>query len=58
VKLDKLVKQLRRDATANPKKTALLGVMALVALYFWGPLLWKGVVAEKGNALDATSAPP
>jgi hypothetical protein len=41
VNLDKLVKQLRRDLAANPKKAAALGVMLLVALYFWGPLAWK-----------------
>ena len=41
MKLDKLAKQLRRDATANPKKAALLGLMALVAMYFWAPLAWR-----------------
>ena len=39
MKLDKLVKQIGRDAAANPKKAALLGVMAVLALYFWAPLL-------------------
>jgi hypothetical protein len=41
LKLDKFFKQLRRDATANPKKAALLGLMVLVALYFWAPLAVK-----------------
>lgn len=41
VKLDKLAKQARRDLAANPKKAAILGLMLLVAAYFWGPLLWK-----------------
>jgi hypothetical protein len=41
VKLDKLVKQIRRDAAANPKKAAALGLMLLVALYFWAPLVWR-----------------
>jgi hypothetical protein len=44
VKLDKLVKQLQREAAGNPKKTAVLGLMALVALYFWAPLLWQWLV--------------
>ncbi len=39
--LEKLTKQLRRDVAANPKKAALLGLMVVVALYFWGPLVWK-----------------
>ena len=41
VNLEKLAKQLRRDTAANPKKAAALGLMILVALYFWGPLAWK-----------------
>jgi hypothetical protein len=45
VSLDKLAKQLRRDIAANPKKAAALGLMVLVALYFWGPLLAKWVSA-------------
>lgn len=40
MKLDKLAKRLGRDLAANPKKAAALGVMALVALYFWAPLVW------------------
>ena len=30
---------------ANPKKAAALGLMVLVALYFWGPLAWKWLSA-------------
>jgi hypothetical protein len=41
VNLEKLVNQFRRDLAANPKKAAALGLMVLVALYFWGPLAWK-----------------
>jgi hypothetical protein len=44
VKLDKLVKQLQREAAGNPKKTGVLGLMALVALYFWAPLVWQWLV--------------
>jgi hypothetical protein len=46
--MDKLVKQLRRDLATNPKKAAALGLMLLVALYFWGPLAWKWFSAS-GN---------
>jgi len=55
VNLDKLLKQLRRDATANPKKAALLGLMALVALYFWAPLLVK--FASRRGAESAQAEP-
>ena len=37
--LGKTLKRLRRDLTANPKKAGLLGLMVLVACYFWAPLL-------------------
>ena len=49
MKLDKLVKQIRRDASANPKKAAALGLMLLVALYFWAPLVgkWLGNSGKK-----------
>lgn len=47
--LEKLSKQLRRDVAANPKKAALLGLMVVVALYFWGPLVWKFASAAGGK---------
>ncbi len=37
---------------ANPKKAAALGLMVLVALYFWGPLLWK-LAASSGSQRSA-----
>lgn len=47
VKLDKLTKQIRRDLTANPKKAGALGLMILVALYFWAPMVWGWAVSAK-----------
>jgi hypothetical protein len=35
---------------ANPKKAAALGLMIVVALYFWGPLVWNWLPAGAGNA--------
>ncbi len=32
--------------TANPKKAAILGLLGLVALYFWAPLIWGWVAKE------------
>lgn len=55
MKLDKLVKQLKKDAAGNPKKAALLGVMALVALYFWAPLVWRWVKPSSDRAQLATN---
>jgi hypothetical protein len=47
--LNKLVRQLRGEARANPKKAAILGVLGLVALYFWGPLVWGRVAPEQAS---------
>lgn len=41
MKLDKLLKKLKRDISASPQKAAALALMILVALYFWAPLVLK-----------------
>jgi hypothetical protein len=57
VKLDKLAKQAQRDLMANPKKAAILGLMLLVAAYFWGPLLWNWAAPPgKKGAKDGQTA--
>ncbi len=56
MKLDKLVKTLRRDLAANPMKAGVLGVLLLGGLYFWGPLIWKWV-GKKGTPAAAAAAP-
>jgi hypothetical protein len=55
VKLQELVKRLRRELTANPKKAAILGLVLLVGLYCWVPLLasWMG----GGSTSVAAKAP-
>lgn len=55
--LDKLAKQLRRDLAANPKKAAALGLMVLVALYFWGPLLagWFSSSSKRSTKMDTAA---
>ena len=50
MKLDKLVKTLRREIVANPAKAAVLGVLLLGGTYFWGPLVWKWVGGKKSAA--------
>ena len=39
VNLGRLAKTIRREAKANPKKAALLGLLLVVAVYFWMPLV-------------------
>lgn len=46
MELSKWIKRLRREATANPKKAAVLGLLLVVALYFWAPLL-RGWIGKK-----------
>ncbi len=52
----KLTRQLRRELTANPKKAGVLGLLGLVALYFWAPLVWGWVVKEKPTNQPASSS--
>lgn len=57
MKASKLIKRLRREAKASPKKAAALGLLLLVAIYYWMPLL-KGMVtkADVADAQPAASA--
>lgn len=45
--LERLIRQLGKEARRSPKKAALLGVLCLVAAWFWGPLLWHWVVPKQ-----------
>jgi len=61
--LNKLVKRLRREAASSPKKLAVLALLAVVALWFWAPLLWgwfspadkASASAEPGPTAEATT---
>lgn len=48
----RLTKELRR----SPKKTAVLALMFVVALWFWAPLAWKWVAPQSGEAAAAGAA--
>lgn len=56
---NKFLKKLRREATANPKKAALLGMLLLAAVYFWAPLIrqWTNPTSETAVA-TSPAAPP
>ncbi len=68
---NRIVRQLRREATGSPKKAAVLGLSAVVALWFWVPLVWGWIspedteteiaaatpVAEASSALPVATAP-
>jgi hypothetical protein len=41
VNIQDLGKQLKREITLHPKKAVVLGIVLLLMLYFWIPLLWE-----------------
>jgi len=55
VSLNKLTKKLKRDAQRSPKKAAALGLLCVVALWFWAPLVW-GWIAPEDSASETTAA--
>lgn len=56
MKLDKIARQIRRDIAASPRKAAVLGLMVLVALYFWLPMIWGWIKPAGGNPAAVASA--
>jgi hypothetical protein len=57
--MGRLGKKLRRELATSPKKAAVLGLLLLVALYYWAPLVW-GWVSKPGesNETGKTAAAP
>lgn len=51
--LDKIKKKLRREVAAHPAKAAVLGVLCVVALWFWAPLVWGWTVPNKSVIVPA-----
>src|SRR5262245_11950203 len=50
-----LAERLKREVAASPKKAAMLGVVCLVAIWFWTPLVLKWV-GKKSPAEELTVA--
>lgn len=53
--LGRLARKLRREVVGNPKKAAVLGLLVLVASYFWSPLVW-GWFVKKEAPVEASAA--
>lgn len=51
---ERLIKRFRREAAKNPKKALVLGLLVLVALYFWAPLVVGWFRSEAGASGDPT----
>lgn len=68
--LHKLGKKLKKEAANSPGKAAVLGLVCLVAIYFWAPLLYRWTVkpnevaiapsadASKAQSVAVSTAPP
>src|SRR5437762_1538891 len=55
--MSKLAKKLRRELKNNPKKGITLGLLLVIAGYFWAPLVmgWFGNDADRAAAPAAAS---
>ena len=57
-----LKKQFQKELKTNPKKAVVLGLLALVAVYFWAPLVLKwipgGKKSSKASAVAKTESHP
>jgi hypothetical protein len=56
VSLEKQVKQLSRDLKKNPGKAAALGVLVVVMIWFWLPLIYKPEPKPPAAPPTATAA--
>jgi len=53
-----LIKQLRREAARNPAKAGVLGLLVVVALWFWAPLVWGWIGSREGTSQPSPILPP
>lgn len=62
VSMNRVAKQLRREALANPKKAIVLGLLLAVGLWFWIPLvgswIWPDDPSAEGTAVASVAQPP
>jgi len=58
VKLDRLAARLHREVVASPKKAALLGLLFVVAVIYWMPLLWGWIRPESTETSAKTASAP
>ncbi len=56
--LQRLSRQLQRDLKANRKKAAMLGVLAVVAGWFWYPLVFKPKPSDAAAPVAAVASVP
>jgi hypothetical protein len=55
---DRLLTAIKQEMLRNRKKSAILGVMCLVAAYFWVPLIWGWIAPDDLEEDSLVSAAP
>lgn len=56
--LENLAKRIRKELLRNKLKSAVLGAMLLIALYFWVPLVGRWAAGESASPASADAASP
>lgn len=56
--VNRWIKQLRREAARNPAKAGVLGLLLVVALWFWAPLVWGWIGSREGTSRPSPTQPP
>lgn len=54
---NRYLKQLQREAARNPAKAGVLGLLVVVALWFWGPLVWGWIGPSEAASPPSPKAP-
>ncbi|MEQ8789399.1 MAG: hypothetical protein RIC55_24105 [Pirellulaceae bacterium] len=54
---DRIIAVIKQETLRNKKKSAILGVMCLVAGYFWVPLVWGWIAPDDARKDAADDAP-
>jgi hypothetical protein len=57
VTIEQLQQRLRREATKNPKQAAVLGLLLVVALWFWAPLVWSWLPKDQQASAPQSEQP-
>ncbi len=58
MKLGKISRKLRREVGAHPVKAAVLGILCLVALWFWAPLLQGWLTPRRPGSTASQAVQP
>jgi hypothetical protein len=58
VSANRWIKQLRREAVRNPAKAGVLGLLVVLALWFWAPLVWGWIGSREGSSQPSPTGSP